>query len=394
MLYKICLLQIGLYLFASPVIIFSRGNETTSYSFIIALLFAIIFIVAGSASKATRRHLLPIDNQFLISKFGTILMMIWALLFSALSLEYGLMNRRIGTHEAATLFSGIPLLHLAVFRVFELLMPFMVAHLIAKKVNFKLNLADKILILCLILAFALSGLAFSRSQAFFLLACSIIILQNSLNRQKFNILFIYTILIAVFVFFLVSLYRISSTSADDFSVYFSDEILKRLDGLELISSLIEIYGYPLTGVNPSAIASPIVSSIPFLSTGLELKANALTTVKSNILAFEFENLQGDTNSFVIADVYYWGGAVGLIFSAAFLGYAAKKVDQGILISKSIVKNSLFIALAYNIIYMEREFINMLIGTIRDFAIYSLILFFICKKRRVRSTAVSDKINLI
>jgi hypothetical protein len=390
MLYKICLLQIFVYLFLSPILILSRGNETTNYSFTVALLFTLIFIVSGILQKNIKRKLMPIDNQLLITKKGVIILSIWALLYSALSLKHGLMNRRIGTHEVAALFSGIPTIELAAFRIFELLIPFIIAYLITRNVRCKLSFSEKILTLCLLLALALSGLVFSRSQTFFLLACSAIILQNSLSRRQFTRLLVMSTLIALFAFLSVSMYRVSLDAVDNLSVYFSDEILKRLDGLELISLLIETYGYPLTGVKPSAIASPILSSIPFLSAGIELKANALTTIKSNILAFEFGSMQGDTNSFVIADVYYWGGVIGIMLSAALLGYAAKKVDQSIFLSRGIVMNSLFIALACNIVYMEREFISFIIGTTRDFIIYCLILFVICKDRKVRLSVISDK----
>lgn len=390
MLYKICLLQIAVYLLASPIIRVRLGNETANYSFEIALLFILIFIAAGTATKIKRRFSEPLDNQLLISLHGTIIVTLWALLYSALSLKHGLINRRIGTHEVATLFSEIPIFDLVAFRVFELLLPFIVAHLITKKIKFKLDLSDKALTLCLMLSLALSGLVFSRSQAFFLLACSAIILQNSLNRQQFRKLLISTAVAAVLVFVLVSLYRVTFNPPDNLSAHFSDEILKRADGLELISLLIETYGYPLTGVNPSAVAAPILSSIPFLPAAVELKANASTTIKSIILALEFGSLQGDTNSFVIVDVYYWGGVIGLMLSAVFLGYAAKKVDQRILISKGIVMNSLFIALACNIIYMEREFINILIGTARDFTIYTVILFVICKKPKIQPTIIAHE----
>jgi hypothetical protein len=385
MLYKICIFQIFVYLFASPFIRTGLGIDATKYSFGIAAIFTLLFIAGGIASSTKRRPKRSIDNPLAVSRHGTIMLTAWAILYSALSLKHGLINRRIGTNEAAMMFSEIPAIDLVVFRVFELLFPFIIAHLIIKLIKLKLNLPDKFLALCLGLALVLSGLAFSRSQTFFLLACSAIILQNSLDRRQFRKLLISTATAAVLMFILVSVYRMTFNPPDNLSAHFSDEILKRVDGLELISLLIESYGYPPTGINPSAIAAPIVSSTPFLPAAVELKANALTTIKSIILALEFGSLQGDTNSFIILDVYYWGGVIGLMLSAVFLGYAAKKVDQRILISKGIAMNSLLIALACNIIYMEREFINILIGTARDFAIYSIILFIICKKRKIRPT---------
>jgi hypothetical protein len=243
------------------------------------------------------------------------------------------------------------------------------------------------------MALVLSGLAFSRSQAFFLLACTAIMLQNSFTRRQFRKLLVSTAMAATMVFVLVSVYRLTVNPIDNFSEHFSEEILKRVDGLELISLLIETYGYPLTGVNTSAVAVPVVSSIPFLPAAAELKANALTTIKSFILANEFGSMQRDTNSFVIVDIYYWGGIVGLMLSAVLLGCAAKKVDERILLSKGIAMNSLFFALACNIVYLEREFITILIGTARDFTIYTAIFFVICKKPKIQPKNVIHENNL-
>lgn len=388
MLYKICLVQITFYLFLSPITRIRLGNDIVNYSFETALLFTLIFIITGIVTKTKKRLLASQGTHLVISQTGAVLLIFWALLYSVLSLKHGLIDRRIGTHDAGILFSEIPIFDLIGFRVFELLLPFIIAHLIVKKIKFKLDLSDKFLILFLLPALALSGLAFSRSQAFFLLVSSAIILQNSLDRRQFRKLLISAVITAATIFVAVSMHRLTFNSADSLSAHFSDEISKRLDGLELISLLIETYGYSLTGVNPSAIAAPILSSIPFLPAAVELKANSSTTIKSIILAVEFGSLQGDTNSFVIVDGYYWGGIIGLMFSAVFLGYAAKKVDQRILASKGIVMNSLFIALACNIIYMEREFINILIGTARDFTIYTVILFIICKKSKTLPTIIT------
>jgi len=366
-------------LFVSPIVRIKLEYEEVSYSFEIALLFMFIFLVAGKVSTKRKCHTEQLASPLLMSLHGTIIVTLWAVLYSVLSMEHGLINRRIGTNEAALLFSSIPIFDLAAFRIFELLLPFIIAHLIVKKIKFNLDLADKILAVCLIPALALSGLAFSRSQTFFLLACSAIILQNSLTRREFSKLLMVASMAAVFAFVLVSVYRVTFSPVDSFSAHFSDEILKRVDGLELISLLVETYGYQSIGINPSSIAAPVLSSIPFLPAAVELKASASTTIKSIILALEFGSLQGDTNSFAIVDAYYWGGFIGLMFSAAFLGYAAKRVDQRILISKSVVTNSLFIALACNVIYLEREFISILIGTVRDFVIYTAIFFVCCRK---------------
>lgn len=391
MLFNICLIQIALYLFVSPIIRIGLGDDVVNYSFAVALLFTFLFIVAGIKSKSNKNLPVSSENQLLISTNGAIIVSFWALLYIAISLRHGLMNRRIGTHEAAILFSEIPVVELIIFRAFELLFPLLISYLIIKIIKFKLSVPDKLLALSLVVALALSGVIFSRTHLLFILICTAVILQNSLNRGQFRKLLTFAVVAGVLMFVLVSAYRFTHDPPDNLSAFISDSILKRSDGLELISLLIEIYGYPLTGVNPSAITPPIISSIPFLPLADDLKASALTTVKSNILAFEFSSPLRDTNSFVIVDVYYWGGVIGLMLSAIFLGLITTKIDQKILISKSLLINSLLIASAGNIIIMEREFIGILIGMARDFIIFAVVLFIICKKPKIR-TNISTPFN--
>lgn len=391
MLNKICIFQIFLYLFISPLARIGQGFDEVSYRFDFAVLFLVIFMVAGAVSRTKSRSPVAVATPLLLSLPGSAILTGWSVLYSILSLKHGLIDRRIGTHEAALLFAEIPVADLVVFRVFELLFPFIVAYLLTRMIRFRLSVPDYILALGVTGALLLSGLAFSRSQAFFLLACSAIILQNSLSRSQFRWLLVLAGAAGVLMFFLVSVYRLNLIPDESLTNYFSDEILKRLDGLELISRLVEIHGYSAMGINPSSVAAPLLASIPFLPAALELKASALTTIKSHILAFEFGSMQGDTNSFVIVDVYYWGGIIFLSLSAAFLGAAVRKVDQGILVSKGIAKNALFIAMAGNLIYMERELISILIGIVRDFAIYAFMLFLVCKRPlHQRMTMTPDK----
>lgn len=393
MLNKICIFQIFLYLFISPLARIGQGFDEVSYRFDVAILFLVIFMVAGVVSRTKSRPAVTVATPLLLSLPGSAILTCWSVLYAILSLKHGLINRRIGTHEAAMLFAEIPVADLVVFRVFELLFPFIVAYLLTRMIRFKLSAPDYILALGVGGALLLSGLAFSRSQAFFLLASSAIILQNSLSRSQFRRLLVLVGVAGVLIFFLVSVYRLNQTPDENLTNYFSDEVLKRLDGLELISRLVEIHGYSAMGIDPSSVAAPLLSSIPFLPAALELKASALTTIKSHILAFEFGLMQGDTNSFVIVDVYYWGGIIFLLLSAAFLGAAVRKVDQGILVSKGIAKNALFIAMAGNLIYMERELISILIGIVRDFAIYAVILFLVCKRPlHQRMTMTRDKLQ--
>lgn len=387
MLFNICLLQIVLYLFLSPIIRVGQGDNTVDYSFGIALLFTLLFIGAGVISKKRKIHKTSLDYQLSLSAIGVAIVSLWALLYIVLSLRHGLINRRIGTHEVAILFSEIPIIDLIAFRSFELILPFLIAYLIIKLINFKLSLGDKILLLCVLGALLFSGVIFSRASLLILLLCAAVILQNTLSRKQLFKLLAFLVLGGVLMFVAVSIFRVLNAYSGDLSEFLSYELLKRTDGLELISLLIDVHGYPLFGVDPSAVMIPIISSIPFLPLANELKASALTTVKSNILAFEFGSPLRDTNSFVIVDVFYWGGVIGLMLSAVFLGFFIMKLDQKILATKSIFVNSLLIAFAGNIIVMERELIGMLIGVARDFVILTLVFLVICKKPKAMAEIV-------
>ena len=324
MLYKLCIFQIAIYLFLSPFIRSGLGTEATAYSFDIAVLFTLLFIAGGMASSAKKRSTETDGYRLSISLVGKIILSMWSSLYAALSLRHGLINRRMGTDVAAVVFSKIPPIELIVLRAFEILLPFIVAYVVIRIARFRLSISDQFLAFSLAFALIFSGIVFSRSQVFLLFISSAIILQNSLSRWQLRKLVISVSLVGVLVFSLVSVSRGAFDRGDGFGAYFADQIAKRVDGLELISLLTESYGYQATGINPIAVVAPVVAANPFMPGAVELKENALTTVKGVILALEYDSLQGDTNSFVLVDVYYWGGIIGLMISAVFLGFVAKK----------------------------------------------------------------------
>lgn len=376
MLYKICLFQILVYLLFIPITRQVLEDHPESYSYFAALFFLLSFIVGGIIffqRKGIQIYALQVNN-FSIKLGGRLLIAAWSSVYITISINYGLFNRRIGTESAAELFASIPLGALVVFRSFELILPYFFGVFIFQIYDKgKLSAIDKIAAIMLVFGFIFSGATNSRSQTFFILAIAVVLVQNVITKEKIKKLLRISFLIAVLVVFFVSLSRLMSIDGGIADGYYTREFLVRLDGLEVISRLIDENGISLFGLNSSAIVSPIISSIPFLSAANELKAAALTTVKSNLIFQEFGSLQGDINSFVLLDPYYWGGMVGVLVAGFLIGLFASWADRNVGIASKLVWHALAVAIVGNIIYMEREFISMLLSIIRDWFIFYIFM---------------------
>lgn len=376
MLYKFCLAQILVYLYIVPIVRSMIEDAPDDYSYLAASIFLLFFMLGGVSfiKRRGRENNLSKLRYFSVKLNGMILIAIWSVFYVAISINYGLFNRRIGTEGAAKLFASIPLEALVVFRSFELIIPYFLGVFIFQIYNKgKLSAIDKVAAVMLAVGFIFSGAASSRSQTFFILAIAVVLVQNVIAKEQIKKLLSISFLIAVLVVFFVSLSRLMSIDGGIADGYFTREFLARLDGLEVISRLIEENGISLFGLNPSAIFSPIISSIPFLSAANELKAASLTTVKSNLIFQEFGSLQGDINSFALLDPYYWGGMVGVLVSGFLIGLFARWVDRNVGIASKLVWHALAVAIAGNLVYMEREFISMLLGIIRDWFIFYIFM---------------------
>ena len=395
MLYKICLFQILVYLLFIPIARRILEDFLESYSYFAALFFLLFFIIGGANffQKKGKKIYSSQVNNFSIKLGGILLISVWSLVYIAISINYGLFNRRIGTESAAELFASIPLQVLVVFRSFELILPYFLGVFIFQiHDKEKLSAIDKVAAVMLAIGFIFSGAANSRSQTFFILAIAVVLVQNVIAKEKIKKLLTISFFTAVLAVFFVSLARLISIDGGTADGYFTREFLVRLDGLEVISRLIEENGISLFGLNSSAIFYPIISSIPFLSEANELKATALTTVKSNLIFQEFGSLQGDINSFVLLDVYYWGGMVGVMVSGLSIGLFASWVDKNVGIASKLLWQALAVAIAGNIVYMEREFVSMLLGITRDwFIFYIFMKLFLQKNIYFQKVGCSEQV---
>lgn len=391
MLYWFCLIQIVVYLFVSP---FARelSAEAVDYWYSGAVVFLFAYIV-GAAT--VRRRGQPHQMGWQLHTNGEWLLILWSILYIVCSVQYGLFNRRIGTDAAAELFASIPIYVLAVFRTFEVILPLAISMLLAKVIRRDITshqkrwqFVDTVCGLSMGSALLLSGALYSRSQLTFILVSVLVLVQNLVGKVILKQIVLRTIAVGILVLIGVSLYRWASLEDGVPDGYFFREIVVRLDGLEVVSRLISDHGLSWGGVNFHVIFAPLVSAVPFLPEAAELKALALTTVKANILYHEYGSPQRDINSFMVLDVYYWGGMIGLVLSGLVVGIAARWVDRNVGTSKGLTKTALMVAIASNILFMEREFVLVVINTVRDwFIIYLFMALFV--RRSSLGTSAKD-----
>jgi len=377
MLYLFALLQLAVYLFLAPLmrLHFFESELGVDYAFGLALVFVLAFVLgakwAGKSGLFASPGIRLPPAEF--TGIGQVAIATWAGLYVAVVVTYGLSDRRIGTELAAELFAAIPPLVTIFFRSFEVVLPYLIAVITLRYLAVgRLTVGECVVLLAMLGAFAMSGAANSRSQTAFEVMAIVAIVQNSISRPRLLRLFVALVALASVVMVLVTANRVATS--DDVSVedYVSHEILKRLDGLELLSRIVDSHGIEVLGVNPTAASIPLLAGIPFLARAQSLKAEAMTNVKAVILDEELDSSGRDTNSFVLVDSYYCGGLLGMVSVGLLLGASTRLVDRCIGRTKRRGIQLLLAALALNLVALEREAIGIGVAVLRDWVILSAV----------------------
>jgi oligosaccharide repeat unit polymerase len=394
MLYRFIFLQVVVYLFASPLVRVSMGANFSEYHFGIAIIFASFFCISGTVfrpkSNIYLSHSSVIELDTTVS-YKWLLIFAWLIACILISLEYELSNRRIGTENAAELFAGIPYYVLFIFRTLEISVAFLTSLVLTNLIDLKKLRIKNILLLCTIgVTLFLLGVSSSRTAVGLFLINILILIQNEFPLKKFKKLIIASGIAAVVVFVAVTASRFNAGINTEMDEYFSSDILQRVDGLEVVSKIIDKYGYQMTGINAAAALNPIISLVPFLDKSTELKTDALTTVKSVILQQEFDSKFRDVNSFVILDAYYCGGLIGVAFIASLIAYLSRMVDAKIGVTSNWIVQIFLVAIVVNFVSMERETIGIFISIIRDWVIMCVVTFvFLSRAKIVKQNKIKE-----
>ena len=376
MLYRIALIQIFIYLVAVPAVRVVFYQVVVDYAWVISFAFIGSFLVAGNMFYFFKNKIPSFPGElinFRFSKVGALFLFVWVAICLIISIQFGLYNRRIGTENAAELFAGIPTLVLMVFRSLEISMPMLMAVMVIKVFDgHPLSRLDICISIALIIAFFSLGAANSRSATGLFLVIILVISQNRIPRRLLNKTIGYFLLFGVIFFLGVTAIRSVDDVGRSFDEYFSAEVVQRLDGLEVVSEIVSIHGYQLLGINPSAALIPLIALVPFLDEAVQLKANALTSVKAVMLERELGSELRDINSFVVLDAYYLGGFIGVVIVGFIIGLLARWVDLYIGRRVGVVLFVGMVSIASNLLIIEREALGMTVSMFRDF----IILFFV------------------
>ena len=375
-------LQIIIYLFIVPFIKVHLGDAELQYTWLVSVAFTMAFITGAIISlnvyiEENRQN----SEKIEFKSVGKIYAIGWSLIVIYISFEYKLFNRRIGTDAAAELFSSIPIYTLVTFRSFEIALPFLMSILIINCIeNSKIKYIDAVIISIFTMAFYSLGAAGSRSATLLLIINILFLVQNRIPRSIILKLGSLLIIISVLALSIVQINRLDDDDRT-YREYATTEVIDRLDGMELLSKINEIHELKLTGINLDAAYNAIISLIPFLEKSLELKAEGLTSIKSVALDEELGSKERDHNSFIIFDIYYLFGLVGVVSFGTLLGFACLVVDKKIFNGNSQVGLIAIVSIGTNLIILEREFLGIVISIVRDFfIIYIVAKIFLLNKK--------------
>jgi hypothetical protein len=286
----------------------------------------------------------------------------------------GLIDRRQGSEVMAQIYANIPLFELLILRIFEIIFyPVLIVVVIGLYRD--VSILTKLLMASFFIGFFCMGVLSSRSKLIIpLLFYYVIFIAPKTVWQPLSRNFLVSgSLILTSLALLIGLDRVEGV--DDLSVYFIDDVFKRVDGLELISLVDKIVDIPFFGTLDVDIFSNFLAVIPFMEKASILKEMGLTSSKSYLLKIILGYSQFDINNSAITDIYYFGGYILLIVGSYFYGYLVMKFDLSVRsynLWRGRVKMAFMLSFLINAIRIEQDYFSILFNTLRDFVILYLL----------------------
>ena len=291
-----------------------------------------------------------------------------AILYIYVSWSNGLWNRRQGSEVMADIYGNLPLIELAILRVYEIgFIPIAVVYLFGEN-----SRTARFFVLSILFAsLPFMGIQDSRGRILVIAICllSFIKIENFNYFIKKNIKIFIFMFIAIFAFIYASFQRLTAYArVDD---YLFSEIVTRLDGLKLVSELRDFGYINYIGRFDSEMFSPLVSRIPFIEAGRIAKLEGVTSTKQYFLKYILNTNRIDESNSIILDPLYFGGLMGLAISIAALGYFIARSDcyirEGRTFS-SYVRLALLLAFITSFATIEVDYFGALTTLIQNFVI--------------------------
>lgn len=249
---------------------------------------------------------------------------VFAVLYAYVSFTNGLLNRRQGSEAMADIYGNLPLIELLILRIYEIaFIPIAVIFFFGRS-----SLASRLAIaVILILSLPFMGIQDSRGR---ILVMAITML-SFVKARDFIVFFykntkIYVLMaVAVGIFIFMSLQRaLTYARMED---YFFIEVVKRLDGLNLVTELRDYGLLNYSGSFDTQMFGPLISKIPFLEAGRMAKIEGLTSTKQYFLKTVLNSSRIDDSNSMILDPLYFGGIVGMVVAFVGLGYFIARSDR-------------------------------------------------------------------
>lgn len=358
------------------------------------LLFSIVAVFFLSAGFVAANYLHPIQRRIAITPnqkgvlvlkprrvviFGISLL---AMLYAYVSFSNELWNRRQGSELMAEIYGNLPLIELAILRVYEIVfIPVAVIYLFGNVTQ----ISRFIIISILLASLPFMGIEDSRGRILVIAICLLSFVKIDSFREFFtkNIKIYGFMLFAIGAFLYVSAQRIASYAR--LEDYLFNEIIRRLDGLNLLSELRDFGYINLFGSFDFAMFGPLVSRISFIEAGRIAKLEGLTSTKQYYLQSVLNTNRLDDSNSVILDPLYFGGLAGLVIAFVALGYFIARFDRYVAEGKIFSSHSgLAASLAFitSFATIEVDYFGALTTFIQNFLILfpSLLLMLYSQER--------------
>ncbi|EKD99138.1 MAG: hypothetical protein ACD_23C00112G0006 [uncultured bacterium] len=387
---NLVLIQILAYLFISPLTLMVMG-ESAIYRLDLSVVFLLSFIagiVIAQGGRSTAVGSVAVSPPSLPAGLKLCLIALTcAYIFVVIS--NGLIDRRQGSEVMAQIYANIPLFDLFILRIYEIIF-YPVLIVIVIGLHRDTGILTKLLLVSFFVGFLFMGVMVSRSKLVIpLLFYYVIFIVPKPDWQPISKnVFVLGALVLASLALLIGLDRIKDF--DSLSVYFIEDVLKRIDGLELISLVDEIVDIPFWGTLDINMFSNFLAAIPFLEKASVLKEMGLTSSKSYLLQIILGYTQFDINNSVLTDIYYFGGYILLIVGSCVYGYFVMKFDLSIRSNslwQSRAKMAFMLSFLINAIRIEQDYFSIPFNILRDFIILYLLflgLRFFVKSESSRS----------
>ncbi len=314
---------------------------------------------------------------------------ILALAYCYVSWSNGLINRRQGSEAMAAIFGTLPIGQLVILRAYEIIcVPALILYVFGERKLFEKFLFVGILLLTL----PFMGLADSRGRLV-VLAISLLCFVRFDQFVRFlysNIRLYAAGGLVLSVFGYVSYQR--SQQYSSLTEYMFVEVVKRLDGMNLVTELRDFGFISYWGSFDWNMFGPLISRIPFLEAAQAAKLAGKTSTKQYYLQdLLITNRLDDSNS-MLTDPLYFGGLVGVLVGfyvlGNFVGLFDKFVKEGKLLTNRF---RLVLAMAFVMSYsiIEVDYVGAFTSLLQNAVLIGLLIVFCTKKVHHDKKAVTN-----